>query len=176
MTPDLRKPSRTARKKQEQKDRRDERQAELTNKRSARVRDRFRCRFPLCGCHRLGLQLDARAEVSHDRHKGMGGNPAGDRSLTPGLITLCLHRHQDGIFSRHKGTMRSRPLTRAGNDGPVAWDLLLSDAFKHFGDLGKAPLVDLYWFEVAREKRVCELEPLTELQGRILRQLEEMDL
>jgi hypothetical protein len=94
---------------------------ERDQKADVRRRDRG-CRFPLCGCRRLGLSLEARQEVSHDKHKGIGGNPAGDRSVAALMVQLCLHRHQDSRISRHKGTMRARALTRHGYNGPVIWE------------------------------------------------------
>lgn len=114
------KPSATARKKAALKTRGEAKATEATNKRAAKKRDGYKCRFPLCGCAKLKLRI----ESSHDLHKGMGGNPAGDRSETAGLITLCLHRHQHGAISRHAGTLRARHLSpERGNDGPVYWDV-----------------------------------------------------
>jgi len=161
------KPSRTASKKRKCDQRMSRSLVEQKNKRSARARDKFKCRFPWCGCARIKLSIDARLEVSHDVHKGMGGNPSGDRSTTAGLITLCRHRHQDGRVSRHKGTLRTRYLTHRGNDGPVAWEVDL-DAFSE-------PSMGARWFEVAREKAVQTLEPLTQQQEHVLRALAEMD-
>lgn len=134
------KPSRTARKLAEHKRRLERETHEETEKRAVRRRDK-RCRFPLCGCHRLGLRL----EVSHDVHKGAGGNPTGDRSDRRSMILLCVHRHQDGLVSRHKGTLRILPLVRGlGFEGPVRfmWNTI----------------------ELARESAPGVLEPLTEEQ------------
>ncbi len=155
------KPSRTARKKAERETKLAREKHESTNKQLVRVRDLRRCRFPLCGCKKLGLRL----EVSHDRHKGMGGNPEGDRSLMPRMILFCVHRHQDGAISRHKGTLRTVPLTSRGNNGPVAFEVILEA-------LTGAP----EWVEVARERSVCELEPLLEWQRTVLLKLAEMDV
>lgn len=176
---DLRKPSRTARKKAKLKTTKDRRTTETTNKRSAKARDKWRCRFPLCGCKKLGLAMDARLESSHDKHKGAGGNPSGDRSLTELLITLCLHRHQDGIVSRHKGTLRTVYLTAAKNDGPVAWEVA-ADALPRItrtcvAALGM-PRTRSEWIEVAREVAVQQLADVLPWQRRILDSLAEMDL
>ena len=166
------KPSRTASRKATVLARGKRVTTERTNKAIAKRRDHYRCRFPLCGCKRLGLRLDARLESSHDRHKGAGGNPAGDRSTPDGLITLCLHRHQDGAISRHKGTLRTRHLTDKGNDGPVAWDIDMNRV-KHGVARGWRPAK---WVEVAREKAVQVLDPPTPAQLALLERLAEMDL
>lgn len=88
-----------------------------------KVRDRDKhCRFPRCGCGRVG-GMKAVPTVSHLKHKGMGGNPKGERSTTVGMIELCKWRHQDARISRDKGTLRYVPLTDAGCDGPVCWQI-----------------------------------------------------
>lgn len=177
---DLTKPSRTQRRKELLKDRKELWGKERDNKREVRRRDQYRCRFPLCGCKALGLKLDARLEVSHDRHKGMGGDPGGERSIPKVMILLCLHRHQDGIFSRHKGTLRARPLNyQAGNDGPVIWEIDLAVWEAHAGarpGLRRLANAATGWLEVARERRIGELEPLAGYQAEILNRLAEMDL
>jgi hypothetical protein len=132
---------------------------ESKNKQAARRRDGHRCRFPLCGCRRLRL----RNEVAHLEHKGQGGDPLGRRSETGNLILLCVQRHQDGAVSWHHGTMRVRPLTPNGTDGPVAfetWDV----AFRNG------------WAEVARESAVQQLEPLLPWQQTYLERLAGMAL
>jgi hypothetical protein len=188
---DLAKPSRTARKKAKRKTAYDRMTEEWSNKRAAKHRDGHRCRFPLCGCRKLGVKLDARLEASHDQHKGMGGNPAGDRSVTELLVSLCLHRHQDGQVSRHKGTLRSRYLSDRGNNGPLAWDVdaaYVLEALRRAGHAlpeGGLLLVPLEyqglndtveWVEVAREFRVQQLMPLADWQTAVLKQLAEMEL
>lgn len=152
------KPSRTARKIHEKQVKADLLAKEMKAKKAVRQRDRHVCRFPLCGCRRLKLGL----EVSHDNHKGMGGNPSGDRSTTEQMVLLCTHRHQFGAVSRHAGTLRAEPLTSAGYDGPVAWEV-------HVEDWGG-------WVEVARERKPGDLEPLTRLQLGLLQNLASMEL
>jgi hypothetical protein len=156
------KPCATARKKEKLQAGREARSRESENKKEARRRDGYRCRFPLCGCHRLKLSLEARLEVSHQTHKGAGGNPTGDRSTPDRLLTLCSHRHQHGAVSRHRGTLRARALTAAGMNGPVAWEAW-DVAFRHG------------WAEIAREKAVQQLEELLPWQRRYLERLAEMD-
>lgn len=173
------KTSRTARVKAKLKDKLRIQADEKKNKAQVRRRDRG-CRFPMCGCRKLGLKLDARPEVSHDRHKGMGGNPAGDRSLPELMVQLCVHRHQDGPISRHKGTMRAVYLTAEGYNGPVAWEidiamyayLVAVQNGQRGPSVPKAPV----WREVARERKVGVLEPLTADQHETLDILAEMDL
>lgn len=161
------KPSRTARKKAEKKTKADRKKHELDNKAAVRRRDLYRCRFPLCGCHELRLPLKARREVSHSKHKGMGGNPAGDRSAIELMVVLCLHRHQDGAVSIHKGTLRPRFLTPAKFNGPIAWE---ADSSRLW------PSAAERWIELARETAVQQWEPFTPKQQVILERLAEMQL
>jgi hypothetical protein len=113
----LTKPSREERKRATRTRRRERRETERAEKQIVRHRDQYRCRMPLCGCRDAGMRL----EVSHQRHKGMGGNPKGDRSTQDQMILLCRVRHQQGIISRHKGSLAIRPLTDAGTAGPCAF-------------------------------------------------------
>ena len=141
-----------------------QRSEEFENKELVRKRDLRRCRFPLCGCKKFGFSL----HVSHQQHKGMGGNPKGDRSTTDKMILVCYARHRGHPMAIDKGTVKWKALTRHGADGPVAWLVDLPS------------LTDLAhkrqrWVEVAREVRVQELEPLTDDQRRILTQLARME-
>lgn len=166
------KPSRTARKKAQLETRATRRLKEDKAKRAVRTRDPI-CRFPLCGCRRLKLPL----QVSHDVHKGMGGNPAGDRSITPTMVRLCDHRHQFGIVSRHAGTLRAVPLSDTGYDGPVAWEVDTETLLRH-AVVPASALVETRggWFEVARESKPGVLEPFNHIQGYILGVLAGMDI
>lgn len=166
---DAAKPIRTAGKVKQRKVRRDRKTKEDTNKLAAKKRDGYRCRFPLCGCRGLGLVLDARLEASHDVHKGMGGNPAGDRSQTGGLITLCLHRHQDSAISRHKGTLRNLYRTPLENDGPIEWAVHARTLLRLCPDLELPPRRE--WVIVATETAVQQLEPLARWQVEALQAL-----
>lgn len=159
---------------------------ENTNKDKVRHRDHRRCRFPQCGCRRRGWRL----EVSHDRHKGIGGNPKGDRSETPGLILMCLPRHQTSRFSRHAMTIRNVYLTDAGNDGPIAWQIKRSELVAALEErlererdararemLQGLKLLGLgdEWLELARESRIQQLEPLDAWQRATLDFLETVE-
>jgi hypothetical protein len=165
----LKKPSRTARKKEAHAVRAKRRLDEDREKAKVRRRDRS-CRFPLCGCAKLKLPL----EVSHNVHKGIGGDPTGERSKADQMIYLCAHRHQHGEISRHKGTVRVRALTDAGMNGPVAWDIDLREMrLERPGSYEPGPAM---WFEVALERGVQQFEPLTKDQLTFLKQLAEMEL
>lgn len=135
--------------------------AEDAHKRTVRRRDRF-CRFPLCGCKTFKLRLD----VSHGQHKGMGGNPKGDRSQPEGLILLCAARHRENSISVDRGTLRIRPLDRVyGLSGPCAF---LVDVNKLRDDYGAHPQK---WVEVARETTRHVLEPFKPAQRDLLERL-----
>jgi len=155
--------------------------AEGANKARVRARDgsqtplQGRCRFPLCGCHMLGLFV----EVSHQRHKGMGGDPTGERSLPAGMICLCNWRHKEAPVSIDRGRLRWVPLTDQGANGPVAWEMraiyteslmaFLADYLPHIppGEL---------WFTLARESAVQVLEPLDAQSRTLLADLARMRL
>lgn len=164
------KPSRTKRKLREKKTRKARVKHERDAKAEVRRRDKF-CRFPLCGCRRAQLAVEARTEVSHARHKGMGGNPAGDRSTAGQMVLLCLHRHQYGIVSRHAGTLRARYLTRRGFDGPIAWEAH-RQTLRHLKLLSGARPQE--WIELAREAAVGVFEPFEDWQLVVLKRLGEM--
>lgn len=143
---------------------------EADQKREVRKRDGYKCRFPLCGCRRIGLKLEARGEVSHQQHKGMGGDPLGIRTQAALMIYLCKHRHQDGAVSIHKGTLRAVYLTPAKANGPVAWEVDVSVIST------RSNLQGPRWKEVARETSVQRLAPITEWQRDMLAALGEMEL
>jgi len=114
------------------KRKREQKATESAAMKAARRRDRV-CRFPICPCGQFKLRL----EVAHQRHRGMGGNPKGDRTTTAGLVLLCVARHQ-GSLSVHSGDLRWVGLTKDGADGPIAWETMG---------------VDGRWIELVREVR-----------------------
>lgn len=149
--------------------------AERANKDLVRERDRH-CRFPRCGCINAGHGLKGIPTVSHDQHKGMGGDPTGDRSQPELMIVLCKWRHQDAPVSRHAMTLRTRYLTPEKNNGPLAFEVDLHAVYPGLYERSGV------WFEVAREYWLggvfappFTLEPLTDEQARILDDLAEMD-
>lgn len=163
------KPCATARKIEKKDTTRKRASAELDHKKTVRRRDKY-CRFPLCGCRRLGLTLIARGEVAHTKHKGAGGNPDGDRSAADIMVLLCKHRHQDGIVSMHKGTLKAVYLTEKKMAGPVAW--LVDFSVPGMGGRSHEP----HWKEVARETAVQQLAPLASWQAAVLGKLGGMEI
>lgn len=152
----------------------DRKRDENANKAGVRRRDKT-CRFPLCGCQKLGVSpLKAFPEVSHNKHKGMGGNPDGDRSTTAGMVLLCKHRHQDGAISRHKGTLRVVFLTDRGFDGPVEWQIDLA-AFMIYAHASGAVAYDT-WFTLATETGIGTWKEFGPRQRDILRELAKMEV
>lgn len=87
------------------------RRLERIEKAKVRQRDRC-CRVPWCS-----TPTD-RLTVAHLLHKGMGGNPAQNRSTADKMIYLCYAHHQgprglDGMYP-----LSIVPLTDAGTNGP----------------------------------------------------------
>jgi len=116
------------------------------------------------------MKLACHASHRPDGHKGMGGNPKGERSIAAHMIYVCSARHREHTISIDRFTVRWRPLTNAGANGPVAWDVDLPSDIKMLRARQKR------WIEVAREVSIGVLEPLTAEQTRILKQLAEMTL
>lgn len=162
------------------------REARLANEnsRKQRVRNRDKyCRFPLCGCRRFALPMSPagrRAEVSHFKHKGMGGNPAEDRSEPEIMVLVCSARHKSNVFAIDRKTIRWRALTPTGANGPIAWDI----AIEEMRGREIPPLVQLTmrdwpkakWFELAREKHPHVYETMTAAQTVVLSWLRGMEL
>ena len=121
--------------------------------RQARHRD-GRCRMPLCGCKLLQLRID----VCHRTHRGIGGNPKGDRTTLVGLITLCGARHRENQISLDRGTLKITGLTRAGWNGPCRWEVKWHRQ----------------WVEVGRETDIGIFEAFKPEQLELLRELREM--
>jgi hypothetical protein len=137
---------------------------EDANKRIVRRRDKF-CRFPLCACKRFNLAL----HVAHaEQHKGMGGDPAGKRSLPTGMILLCSARHKENAVALDRGTLRIRPLTNEQYAGPCAFEVD-SCALRPRSKKG-------HWIEVARETTLHIFALFTQEQRAILTTLAEMML
>lgn len=133
-------------------------------KAAVRKRDKH-CRFPLCGCKALALRL----EVSHQQHKGAGGNPKGDRSTPDRMMYLCEARHKGNTIAIDRKTLRWEPLTTDGANGPVRWLVDVTAMRGLTGDKAK-------WVEVARETAINQIARLTPDQARLLATLREMCL
>lgn len=160
------KPSRTVRKKAEHDAKSSRRRDELKEKAKVRRRDAV-CRFPLCGCKRLGLPL----EVSHETHKGMGSKDG--VSTADQMVLLCSHRHRHGAISRHAGTLKARFVTPDRYDGAIAWYV---DCEVIHAKLFGAGAHGERWMEVARERRPGVLESLRPDQRGMLELLADMGL
>jgi hypothetical protein len=143
--------------------------AEDKSKAEVRRRDK-RCRFPQCGCRQFGLRL----EVSHAVHKGAGGNPKGERSAPDLMVYVCSARHRENRMAIDRGTVRWRPLTAEGANGPIAWEID-GEALQPFVLVGRpAVFLPHGWVEVARESAVGVLAPLADWQRQTLRHLAAM--
>lgn len=127
-------------------------------KEQVRKRDKS-CRFPMCQCKKYRRH----SEVSHSVHKGMGGNPAGDRSTPSLMVLLCPFRHKENRYSIDRGLLKWEPLTDQGADGPIRWLMAVNDP--------REP-----WFCVARETAVQQWEKFTSQQRAQLTRLAEMDI
>ncbi len=153
--------------------RHDDRKA-VESKLMEQARDRDgSCRFPLCGCRRHRFVL----HVSHQKHRGMGGNPSFDRSDPALLMLLCAPRHRFNLFSVDKGNIEWRPLTDKGANGPVSW-WADADCLRHYLGLDQwAGLCDeTRMVQIAREVSPGVLVEPTPLQRATLLALAEMQL
>ena len=143
--------------------------AEDREKAKVRQRDRG-CRFPLCGCRRLRLTL----EVSHNEHKGAGGNPDGSRSTTELMMQLCRERHRTNPFSIHNRAIEWQPLEKKlGANGPVKW-LIDRRLLRYYLHGGQRP-AEMKLVEVVRETAVGILGPMDDADRALLEQLARME-
>lgn len=81
----------------------------------AKKRDGGKCRVPRCEYAKRELPVDP----CHFTHRGMGGNPDGDRTTREQVISLCRIHHS--MFDR--GDLDISPMTDAGADGPCAYSV-----------------------------------------------------
>ena len=117
---------------------------ERANMDAVRREDKY-CRFPWCGCRKFKLTL----HVAHLHHRGIGGNPKGDKSDPSKMILLCSARHRENAISLDRKTLRIRPLTDKGTRGPCAFDV---DMRTYRGQGGESE-----WSEVARETALHDI-------------------
>lgn len=168
----LAKPAKGTALRERRKRRRKTKTKETDAKRDVRLRDRY-CRFPLCGCKRAGYAL----HVSHKVHKGMGGNPAGDRSTADSMVYICAPRHREHVLSIDRGTLRWVALTPMGAEGPIAWEYQPGEVFLPLTNMLMTRLpVRGEWFELARERSIHVYEPLTEVQKGLLKEIARMQV
>ena len=77
----------------------------------AKRRDRYTCRYPGC------KEPKGVVHGAHLRHRGMGGNPDGDRTTRDTAITFCPRHHQ--LFDH--ADFDVTPMTPRGTDGPCEY-------------------------------------------------------
>jgi hypothetical protein len=83
---------------------------------AAKQRDGFRCRWPEAHKCRGGL------EGAHVfQHRGMGGNPAGDRTTPELILPLCAWMHRRGPESIDGKQLKVEALTDQGTRGPCVF-------------------------------------------------------
>jgi len=82
--------------------------AEQAEMQAALKRDGRKCRVPACQYMAQNLPIDA----CHLRHRGMGGNPARDRTTRQQIISLCRIHHGQ----MDAGELVVYPMTEAGTD------------------------------------------------------------
>lgn len=140
------------------------------NKQAVRRRDK-RCRFPMCGCRKLKIQ----PHVAHLEHKGMGGNPEGDRSQPEKMILVCACRHRENAVSLDRGTLACVPLTADGTAGPVKWLIQTSEVPTRFTRHGERYLTP-DWLELFREDAIGRGVPSPGRTPEILRWLASMEV
>lgn len=146
--------------------------------RAVRQEDGY-CRFPMCGCRRMRLPIEA-AHAGKDGHRGSGGNPDGSRTTPENLIGLCRPRHRAHRFSVDKKTLRPVPQTDLGMRGPVWWLIditrLPSEVVAALSlDVFSPSMLDGTWFRVAQEIRPHHFEPFTWQQTELLKLLAKME-
>lgn len=143
------------------------------NLEKAKVRRRDKgCRWPLCGCRKLRLAL----EVSHNEHKGAGGNPDGSRSQAPLMLQMCRERHRTNPFSIHNKTIDWEPLdTKLGANGPIRF-LVDVNLLNYHLEGGRPRPVRAKLVPVAEEVAVGVLGPMNDAQRATLTILARMAL
>jgi hypothetical protein len=77
------------------------------------VRDGNKCRVPRC------RYKDIPVDCCHLHHRGIGGNPHEDRTISALLFAACRVHHGQ----LDAGDLKVEPLTPAGMDNVVAWYL-----------------------------------------------------
>jgi hypothetical protein len=141
--------------------------AEDKSKAEVRRRDK-RCRFPLCQCRKFNLAC----HVAHSQHKGAGGNPKGERSAPDLMVYVCSARHRENRMAIDRGTVRWRPLTEYGANGPIAWEIDGEALQPFLVDRHMRVFLPHGWVEIARESAAREtLMPLEEWQRKVLQHL-----
>lgn len=82
----------------------------------AKALDGYRCRWPEAHKCRGGL------EGSHVfRHRGIGGNPAGDRTTVESILSVCAWIHRRGPETIDGGDLKVEAETAQGTRGPCSF-------------------------------------------------------
>lgn len=118
-----------------------------------REREDYTCRFP----HRCGIT----PEVSHQRHRGMGGDPSGECSDPRIMIAVCHVVHRTGRIALDRKNLRWVALTPAGADGPIEWQVKLGAVPGFVGGADD-------WIRVAVEGERGQLLPPLEVHRLLL--------
>jgi hypothetical protein len=88
--------------------------AEQAEMQAALKRDERKCRVPRCEYAGRKLPIDP----CHQTHRGMGGDPTGNRTMQATIISLCRIHH--GMYDR--GTLDIEHVTASQQfDGPCAF-------------------------------------------------------
>lgn len=125
-----------------EKTRKDIEDKEFENKKEAKARDSWRCRWPEEHKCRGGL------EAAHIQAKGVGGDH-GLRSETGNLISVCAWIHRSGPVTLEHHELKVEFETAKGCDGPVSF-------WKQDG--GRDALGEPTYVCIARERSIGLLE------------------
>lgn len=91
--------------------------AEQAIMQAALRRDHGKCRFPRCEFAKFNLKIDPAHFL---RHRGMGGNPEGDRTESTGQIVALCRRHHD-MLDRYLEIEIEPMSVTLGADGPLCF-------------------------------------------------------
>jgi len=84
-----------------------------------RERENHKCRFP----HECGRPI----EVSHQTHRGMGGDPTGEATRPEIMVGVCGPIHRTGRYAIDKKNLRWFPVSpEKGANGPIGWEIDVS--------------------------------------------------
>lgn len=84
---------------------------------AALARDLRTCRFPKCPFAKKGMVIDPAHFL---QHRGMGGDPSGERTQRTGQIVALCRRHHDALDKYDEIEIQVMDSAREA-DGPLAW-------------------------------------------------------
>lgn len=119
------------------------RTTEDAKKKAAKARDSYTCRWPRFDHDTPNHRCLGAIEASHQKAKGMGGNPDGSRTTVKALLTAChwIHQRSPDALERH-GREWQGISRKDGANGPVIFYRVHPGCKRE---------------EIAREKRIGEL-------------------